>query len=83
MASTTGGFFLGFGLCLLLVSFAAFAVLEQYYSQIMRWRDYVERIYYITHSSFYENAMNALETLSPHLFQVRYISQKRRDFLNP
>jgi len=65
MASTTGGFFLGFGFCLLLVSFGAYAVLGQYYSQIMEWRDEVEQVYAITHSPAYEASMNALEKLSP------------------
>jgi len=65
VASTTGGFFIGFGLCLLLISFGAYAVLGQYYSQIMEWRDEVEQMYAITHSPAYEASMNALETLSP------------------
>jgi len=38
MASTAGGFSLGFGLCLLLVSFGAYTILGQYYSQIIGWR---------------------------------------------
>jgi hypothetical protein len=70
IASTTGGFLIGFGLCLLLVSFGAYAVLGQYYSQIMEWRDEVEQIYAITHSSAYEASMNALETLSPYANQI-------------
>jgi len=49
VASTTGGFFIGFGLCLL-VSLGAYAVLGQYSSQIMEWRDEVGQVYAVTHS---------------------------------
>ena len=42
-------------------------ILSQYYSQIMEWRDEVEEIYTITHSSGYETVINALETVSPAL----------------
>jgi hypothetical protein len=67
LASTLGGFLIGFGLCLLLVSLGTYVVLSQYYSQIMEWRDEVEQIYEITHSSAYESAINALDFISPGL----------------
>lgn len=70
MASTTGGFLVGFGLCLLLISLGALTILAQYYGQITQWRDKVEWIYHITHSSEYISAMNALERLSPYVGQL-------------
>ncbi|MEM4553795.1 MAG: hypothetical protein QXI86_06155 [Ignisphaera sp.] len=70
MASTIGGFLLGFGLCIFLVSLGASILLGQYYSQIMEWRDEVEQIYNITHSQEYQSAMNALNTLSPYVNQI-------------
>ena len=66
MASTAGGFLLGFGLCLLLASFGAYAVLDQYYGQVMEWRGTVEQIYELTHSPAYEGSIRALEELSPY-----------------
>ncbi|MEM0044745.1 MAG: hypothetical protein QW229_01470 [Desulfurococcaceae archaeon] len=70
MTSTTGGFFVGFGLCLLLVSLGASAALGQYYSQIMEWRGGVERVYNITHSPDYRSAIDALDALSPYATQI-------------
>jgi len=66
MASTAGGFLFGFGLCLLLASLGAHAILGQYYGQIIEWRGEVEQIYELTHSPAYEASMRALEKLSPH-----------------
>ena len=57
---------MGFGLCLLLASFGAYAVLDQYYGQVMEWRGTVEQIYELTHSPAYEGSMRALEELSPY-----------------
>jgi len=76
MASTAGDFLLGFGLCLLLVSFGAYAVLSQYYGQIMEWKDKVERLYTITHSPAYVISMNALERLSPYAYQLSDLLKK-------
>jgi len=70
MASTTGGFLLGFGLCLLLASLGASTVLGQYYSQIMEWRGEVEQIYHITHSPDYCSAIDALDALSPYVTRI-------------
>jgi hypothetical protein len=70
IASTTGGFLIGFGLCLLLLSFGASAVLSGYYSQIMAWKDKVELLYQITHSSTYKAGMDALTALSPYANQI-------------
>ena len=84
MASTGGGFLLGFGLCLLLISSALFLFLSQQYeeverwrsdverwrSYVKRWRSYVENLYYSTHSSEYETAMNALETVGEYADKI-------------
>ncbi|MEM2294585.1 MAG: hypothetical protein QXX41_15065 [Nitrososphaerota archaeon] len=70
MASTTGGFLIGFGLCIFLFSFGASFVLAQYYAQVMEWRDEAEQLYAITHSPGYEASMNALEKISPHANQI-------------
>jgi drug/metabolite transporter (DMT)-like permease len=70
MASTAGGFLIGFGFCLLLVCFGAYMVLAQYYGQIMMWRSNVEQIYYMTHSQAYVASMNALERLSPYVNRI-------------
>lgn len=70
MASTTGGFLLGFGLCLLLVCLGAGFLLGQYYGQVMSWRGTIEQVYEITHSSGYRRAMDALSALSPHASRI-------------
>jgi len=70
MASTTGGFLIGFGLCIFLFSFGASLVLAQYYAQVMEWRDEAEQLYAITHSPAYEAFMSALENISPHANQI-------------
>jgi hypothetical protein len=70
MASTAGGFLLGFGLCVLLVCLGAGFLLEQYYGQVMSWKGTVERVYEITHSSGYRRAMDALSALSPYASRI-------------
>ncbi len=70
MGSTGGGFLIGFGACLLLVSLVVFSVLAQFYGQIMGLKGVVEQIYYITHSAAYEGAMGAMETLSPYANRI-------------
>lgn len=70
MASTIGGFFIGFGLCVLLASLGGSVVLVQYYGQAMQWRDDIEQMYSITHSPAYQSTMDALNTLSPCADQV-------------
>ena len=70
MASTAGGFLLGFGLCVLLVCLGAGFLLEQYYGQVMSWRGTIEQVYEITHSPAYRRAMDALSTLSPYASRI-------------
>jgi len=65
MGSTGGGFLIGFGACILLVGLGANMILGQYYGQVMAWKDEVQQIYSITHSSYYEAALNSLDALSP------------------
>jgi len=64
MASTGGGFLIGFGACVLLVGLGANLILGQYYGQVMAWKDEVQQIYYITHSGPYETSINFLDQLS-------------------
>jgi hypothetical protein len=61
---------MGFGVCVLMVSVGASMVIGQYYGQVMAWRDEVQQIYYITHSSSYESALNSLESLSPYANEI-------------
>ena len=70
MASTAGGFLLGFGLCVLLVCLGAGFLLEQYYGQVMSWRETIEQVYEITHSPAYRKAMDALSALSPYASRI-------------
>jgi len=63
VASTGGGFLLGFGLCLLLISSALFLFLDQQYEEVMKCRSEVVYLYHLTHTQGYVSAMIALETL--------------------
>jgi hypothetical protein len=70
VASTAGGFLLGFGLYALLVCLGAGLLLGQYYEQVMSWRRTIEQVYEITHSPGYRRAMDALSALSPHASKI-------------
>jgi hypothetical protein len=71
MASTGGGFLLGFGLCLLLVSLlASFATLATYEELKKRESD-IAMLYSITHSPGYQAVINALDTLSGVSYRIR------------
>ena len=70
MASTGGGFLIGFGLCLLLICGGAYAFLQSYYGQVVAWKSRVDQIYYITHSPMYVSAMESLETIAPYADQI-------------
>ncbi|MEM3662849.1 MAG: hypothetical protein QXS89_05175 [Sulfolobales archaeon] len=70
MTSIAGGFLVGFGLCLLLVSFGASIVLDQYHTQLIEWRSKVEETYNNTHSRDYLITMEALAALSPYATQI-------------
>jgi hypothetical protein len=71
MASTGGGFLLGFGLCLLVFSLLLSVGVKEAYSELERYRSDIETLYSITHSSAYQSALNGLETISPYARSIR------------
>jgi heme/copper-type cytochrome/quinol oxidase subunit 1 len=71
MASTGGGFLLGFGLCLLVFSLLLSVVIREAYSELEKYRSDIETLYSITHSSEYQLALNGLETISPYASSIR------------
>ena len=71
MASTGGGFLLGFGLCLLLVSLLASFGAVEVYERFERYRSDIERLYSITHSSGYQTVLRTLDTLSGVVNRIR------------
>jgi len=64
MASTGGGFLLGFGLCLMLMSLLLGFIATEAYREFEKYASEIERLYYITHSSRYQSTLKALEELS-------------------
>jgi predicted lysophospholipase L1 biosynthesis ABC-type transport system permease subunit len=54
MASTGGGFLLGFGLCLLLVSLIAIAGASAAYKELKERESTIAMLYSVTHSSGYQ-----------------------------
>ena len=70
MASTTGGFLIGVGLCILLLCFGGLQVLDAYSEEIENARYYALQIYQTTHSSTYRGVMDALNTLSPYATEI-------------
>jgi hypothetical protein len=71
MASTGGGFLLGFGLCLLLMSLLAGFMATEVYGKLERSRSDIERLYSITHSSEYQYTLTTLDTLSGVVNRIR------------
>jgi hypothetical protein len=71
MASTGGGFLLGFGLGLLVFSLLLSVGVREAYSELERYRSDIETLYSITHSSAYQSILNALETVSPYARSIR------------
>ena len=68
MASTAGGFLLGFGLCLLIFSFFLSVIVEEAYRE---YRSDIEMLYSVTHSSEYSSTLIALETASSYAMKIR------------
>ncbi|GAY26232.1 hypothetical protein ATG_14350 [Desulfurococcaceae archaeon AG1] len=68
MASTFGGFLLGFGLCLLLIGLGVIAILGIAWRYVAEPEEelehYVVKLYNVIHSQEYEKIMRALKTLS-------------------
>jgi hypothetical protein len=65
MASTTGGFLLGFGCCVLILSLGGYVVWSQYQG-LTRWRGAIKNIYDITHTGGYGMWISYLEGLAPY-----------------
>jgi len=63
MASTGGGFLLGFGLCLLLVSLLAIAGASAAYEDLKEHESDISMLYNVTHSSGYQDAISSLDAL--------------------
>ena len=71
MASTGGGFLLGFGLCLLLVSLLAIAGASAVYKDLKEHESDIAMLYNITHSPDYQNAISSLDTLTRVAHRIR------------
>jgi len=71
MASTGGGFLLGFGLCLLLVSLLAIADASALYTELKEHESDIAMLYNVTHSPDYQNAINSLDTLTRVAHRIR------------
>ena len=71
MASTAGGFLLGFGLCLLIFSLFLSVVVEEAYRELEKYRSDIEMLYSVTHSSEYSSTLIALETASSYAMKIR------------
>ncbi|GAH41639.1 unnamed protein product, partial [marine sediment metagenome] len=70
MASTTGGFLVGIGLCIILISFGGFQVIDAYSEEIETAQYYAYQMYQTTHSSTYLGVMDALDTISPYVIEL-------------
>jgi hypothetical protein len=68
MASTAGGFLLGFGLCLLIFSLSLSVAVEEAYRELA---SDIGRLYSVTHSSEYSSTLIALETASSYAVKIR------------
>jgi hypothetical protein len=71
MASTGGGFLLGFGLCLLVFSLLLSVGVREAYSELEKYRSDIATLYSVTHSSAYQSVLNGLETISPYAGRIR------------
>ena len=71
MVSTGGGFLLGFGLCLLLVSLLAGFSASAAYEELKERESVIALLYSVTHSSGYQNVISALDTLSGVAYRIR------------
>jgi hypothetical protein len=71
MASTAGGFLLGFGLYLLIFSLFLSVVVEEAYRELEKYRSDIEMLYSVTHSSEYRSTLIALETASSYAVKIR------------
>jgi hypothetical protein len=71
MASTGGGFLLGFGLCLLLVSLLTIAGASVAYEELKEHENDIATLYSVTHSSGYQDAISSLDTLSRVAHRIR------------
>jgi hypothetical protein len=71
MASTGGGFLLGFGLCLLLASLLAIAGASAAYEELKERESGIAMLYNVTHSSGYQNVISSLDTLSRVAHRIR------------
>jgi ABC-type Fe3+ transport system permease subunit len=70
MASTGGGFLLGFGLCLLVFSLLSIVGVEEAYSELVKYRSDIETLYSITHSSEYQSVLSDLKTISSYVSKI-------------
>jgi len=70
MASTTGGFLIGIGLCILLICFGGFQVIEAYSEEVETAQYYANQMYQTTHSSTYLGIMDAMDTISPYTSEL-------------
>jgi hypothetical protein len=57
-------FLAGFGLCLLMTCIVLGVVVKDVYYKLEMYRDQIERLYSVTHSSYYQDVLNGLETIS-------------------
>ncbi|GAY26690.1 hypothetical protein ATG_18940 [Desulfurococcaceae archaeon AG1] len=64
MGSTLGGFLVGFGLCLFIVSLAALYGLYMAYTGSIQWADDINRIYNLSHSEPYQRALSVMKNIS-------------------
>jgi hypothetical protein len=71
MASTGGGFLLGFGLCLLLVSLLAGFSASAAYEELKERESVIALLYSVTHSSGYQDVISALDTLGMVAYRIR------------
>jgi hypothetical protein len=71
MVSTAGGFLLGFGLCLLLVSLLAGFIASAVYEELKERESAIALLYSVTHSSGYQDVISALDTLSGVAYRIR------------
>lgn len=71
MASTGGGFLLGFGLCLLLVSLLAGFSASAAYEELKERESDIALLYSVTHSSGYQDVISVLDALSRVAHRIR------------
>ncbi len=76
MASTTGGFLIGFGIAIFFISSIVFLQFWSHYQEIREATQVVQEIYGVTHSLVYVASMQALKEISPAdqvALSIRYV----------